>query len=325
VFSSASDALFLLDARSEAINECNASAAKMFECVDASELVGLRPENLRKTRWSEAENKTIREALAGGGPWTQELEFQTVRGRRFWGQMAIVSLGQSAEGTRLLRVSDISGLKHAEEQLRSSLADKEVLLKEVYHRVKNNLQIISALLRLQARRVTDDGALEAIEKSINRVMAMSMVHEKLYQAQNLASIDFLQFAEGLVGFLNQLTEEETSDAVVRVSGTSLSLSIDQAIPLGLVLNELVTNAIKYAYAEGERGVINVSVGGGSGAPATIVVEDRGRGLPENESGEAPTGLGFRIVKMLVEQLHGELDIRSHAGLRVTVTVPEHHE
>jgi two-component sensor histidine kinase len=154
-------------------------------------------------------------------------------------------------------------------------------------------------------------------------MAMSMVHEKLYQAQNLASVDFLSFAEGLVGFLNQLTEGESSNAVVSVSGRSLPLSIDQAIPLGLVLNELVTNAIKYAYADGGSGPIQVTVGGGGSAPAKIVVEDKGRGMLEAESAETSSGLGFRIVRMLVEQLHGKLDVVSRGGLRVYVTFPMH--
>jgi two-component sensor histidine kinase len=174
---------------------------------------------------------------------------------------------------------------------------------------------------LQARRVTDDGALEAIEKSINRVMAMSMVHEKLYQAQNLASIDFLSFAEGLVGFLNQLTEGESSNAVIQVSGNPLILSIDQAIPLGLVLNELVTNAVKYAYGDGESGTIDVKVTGGGRNAAMVVVQDEGRGMPKEES----SGLGFRIVRMLVEQLQGELEIESCGGVRIRVTVPMHEE
>src|SRR5690606_37579589 len=118
---------------------------------------------------------------------------------------AVVRMAPESLGTTLVRVTDITELKRSEERLRASLAEKEVLLKEVYHRVKNNLQIISALLRMQARRVRDTAALEALENSISRVMAMSMVHERLYQAQNLVSIDFLSFAQSLIAFLNQLT------------------------------------------------------------------------------------------------------------------------
>jgi two-component sensor histidine kinase len=221
-----------------------------------------------------------------------------------------------------MRVTDISHLKESEARLRASLLEKEVLLKEVYHRVKNNLQIISALLRMQARRVTDRVALEALENSISRVMAMSMVHEKLYQAQNLVSIDFFSFAESLVGFLNQLTVGSRAPVVVDVTGAPLALSIDQAIPLGLVLNELVTNSLKYAFPEGREGRIDIAITTEEPGTARVRVTDNGVGLPADAGAdERGGGLGFRIVRMLVEQLQGTLTLENRGGLCVTVRVP----
>jgi two-component sensor histidine kinase len=220
-----------------------------------------------------------------------------------------------------VRVTDITELKQSEERLRASLADKEVLLKEVYHRVKNNLQIISALLRMQARQVKDTAALEALENSISRVMAMSMVHEKLYQAQNLVSIDFLSFAQSLISFLNQLTVGSRTDVVVELEGEPLALSIDQAIPLGLVLNELVTNSLKYAFPEGRGGRVRVQVATENPSTARVVVSDDGMGLAEGVDLENRPGLGFRIVSMLVEQLQGVLEIKNERGLQVTVRLP----
>jgi PAS domain S-box-containing protein len=216
---------------------------------------------------------------------------------------------------------DITERRQAQEALAMSLKEKEVLLKEVYHRVKNNLQIISALLRMQTRRVTDRHAVEALENSISRVMAMSMVHEKLYQAQNLVSIDFLSFAQSLVGFLNQLTIGGKSSVFVEVSGASLALSIDQAIPLGLVLNELVTNSLKYAFPEGRTGRVSIRILSDAPTAARVIVADDGVGLPPGVDLEKVTGLGFRIVRMLVDQLHGSFQIEPRGGMRVTVHVP----
>jgi PAS domain S-box-containing protein len=321
VFAGSSDALLLVDSATEAITECNPRALEMFEAEAAGDLAGLRVEALLREAPGEAEMREGRERLAHGEAWTREAECVTRRGRAFWGQVALARMATGAVGTTLLRVTDITTLKRSEERLRASLVEKEVLLKEVYHRVKNNLQIISALLRMQSRRVSDKHAVEALENSISRVMAMSMVHEKLYQAQNLVSIDFLSFAQSLVGFLNQLAIGAKAGGAVEVSGTSLALSIDQAIPLGLVLNELVTNSLKYAFPEGRSGRVSVRIMADGPGAARIVVADDGSGLPEGTDLEKAAGLGFRIVRMLVDQLHGSFQIESRGGLRVTVRFP----
>lgn len=321
VFASASDALFLVDTTTNLIVECNPRAAELFECTDARDLVGTNGASLQRRPLSKEEQDDGQRRLARGEVWTLELEYVTRHQRVFWGQLAVVRMAPEALGTTLLRVTDITELKRSEERLRASLADKEVLLKEVYHRVKNNLQIISALLRMQARRVKDTAALEALENSISRVMAMSMVHEKLYQAQNLVSIDFLSFAQSLVSFLNQLTIGSRADVVVELHGEPLSLSIDQAIPLGLVLNELVTNSLKYAFPEGRTGRVRIDVATEGPSTARVLVADDGVGLAAGVDVENSAGLGFRIVHMLVEQLQGVLEIKNDPGLHVVVRVP----
>lgn len=322
VFASSSDALLLVDTGTGAIVECNRRAVEMFEHDEARTLIDTPAQALHRRPMRDVDLEAMRARLERGETWLGEVQFLTARGRTFWGQLAVARLGAEVLGTTLMRVTDISHLKESEERLRASLMEKEVLLKEVYHRVKNNLQIISALLRMQARRVTDRVALEALENSISRVMAMSMVHEKLYQAQNLVSIDFFSFAESLVGFLNQLTVGSRNPVVVDVTGHSLALSIDQAIPLGLVLNELVTNSLKYAFPEGRAGRIGIAIATENPQTARVMVADNGMGLPEGTDTEGRGGgLGFRIVRMLVEQLQGSLEIQNSGGLRVTVRVP----
>jgi PAS domain S-box-containing protein len=321
VFEASSDALFLFDSVSNVIVECNPRAVEMFECDGPRDLVGSNGVSLQSDARLTAEHEAGRRRLDRGEVWSDEMLYVTRRGRTFWGLFSIVRMQPESLGTTLLRVTDITDLKSSEERLRASLGEKEVLLKEVYHRVKNNLQIISALLRMQSRRVRDRVAHEALENSISRVMAMSMVHEKLYQAQNLVSIDFLSFAQSLVGFLNQLTVGNQAGVTISVDGDPLALSIDQAIPLGLVLNELVTNSLKYAFPEGRGGRVVISVGSHAPGAARVSVADDGVGLAAGVDLDNSSGLGFRIVHMLVEQLHGELEVEPRNGLKVTVRVP----
>ncbi len=321
VFAGASDALLLFDNNTNLIVECNPRAVEMFECDGAAELIGTSGASLQKAPIAPAKVAQGRMRLARGEVWSDEQHYLTRRGRAFWGLFAVVRMTPETLGTTLVRITDISNIKQSEEQLRASLAEKEVLLKEVYHRVKNNLQIISALLRMQSRRVNDRVAMEALENSISRVMAMSMVHEKLYRAQNLASIDFLSFVEGLVGFLNQLTIGGQSGIEVEVDGEPLTLSIDQAIPLGLILNELVTNALKYAFPEGRAGRVRIHVGAAAGGRARVTVEDDGVGMDPDVDPENADGLGFRIVNMLVEQLDARLALETTGGLRAVIEVP----
>lgn len=322
VFAGSSDALLLVDSATGHIAECNPRAVEMFGYGGAHELIDTPASALQRRPLTGGELEELRARLERGETWTGEVQFLTAQGRTFWGQLAIGRMGADVLGTTLMRVTDVSHLKESEERLRASLMEKEVLLKEVYHRVKNNLQIISALLRMQARRVTDRVALDALENSVSRVMAMSMVHEKLYQAQNLASIDFFSFAESLVGFLNQLTVGARAPVVIGVTGQPLALSIDQAIPLGLALNELVTNSLKYAFPEGRPGRIDIEVAAEHARLARVRVTDDGVGLPQGADVEARGGgLGFRIVRMLVEQLQGTLELENRGGLCVTVRVP----
>ncbi|RME72055.1 MAG: PAS domain S-box protein [Verrucomicrobia bacterium] len=323
VFASASDALLLVDRRTQLILECNPRAVEIFECASMYELLGRDWTRVGRAPMAPEELERIGVKIGSGEIWSGEAEYVTMRGKRFWGQVAVSRMEPPSLGTMLVRITDISELKRSEARLRASLAEKEVLLKEVYHRVKNNLQIISALLRMQTRKARDRAAIEALEHSIGRVMAMSMVHEKLYQAQNLVSIDFISFVQSLVGFLNQLTVGSGTEVAIDVEGDELALSIDQAIPIGLVLNELVTNSIKYAFPETRRGArVRIEVHRGDDERARIVVADNGIGLPEAVDPERSDGLGFRIVRMLVEQLHGGLQYDSSSeGLRVIVDVP----
>ena len=165
------------------------------------------------------------------------------------------------------------------EDLRRTLNEKDTLLKEVHHRVKNNLQVVSSLLRMQSRLVTDPTAAKALYDSQQRVLSMSLIHERLYGSQWAGQIDFAEYARALV---NELFRSYGSANVTsRVTASPVRLNIDQAIPCGLILNELVTNSLKYAYPEGQTGELRIELCETTFNEVVLKIADNGVGLPEN--------------------------------------------
>jgi PAS domain S-box len=207
----------------------------------------------------------------------------------------------------------------AERELRASLKEKEVLLKEIHHRVKNNLQIVSSLLSLQARDVSDPAVLELLAQSRSRILSMALVHEDLYQSGNLAQVDFRHYLERLA--------ERTRTGIAAASGVviaadmdPLALPIDQAIPLGLLCNELLTNALKHAFKGRAPGTVRLLLRAAEGG-GELTVRDDGVGLPEDFRPGAGGTLGMELVWTLAEQLHGHVEAQSDGGAVFTVRFP----
>jgi len=211
------------------------------------------------------------------------------------------------------------------EQLRRLLTEKETLLKEVHHRVKNNLQIISSLLRMHGDRVRDPAAAAALADSRRRVISMALIHEQLYGNQQMNAINFGEYALTLTNELFSSCSWEGRKISSRVEAANVLLRIDQAIPCGLILNELVTNALKYAYPCGTG-----AEGGGevlielkkAGKEVSLSVSDAGVGLPPGWKLDNKRSLGLPIVDMLAKQLGGQLTLEQGPGARFTVTFPD---
>ncbi len=204
------------------------------------------------------------------------------------------------------------------EQLRQSLIEKETLIKEVHHRVKNNLQMISSLLSLHSDALTESSAIAALKESQQRIVSMAMVHEQLYGAKTLAEIDFSEYAETLINELVHSSTSERSRVSIHFAGAPVQLNVDQAIPCGLILNELITNALKYAYPEGREGVISVSCGEGSTETVVLAVVDQGIGLPAGFDWRNARSLGLSLVNLLAKQLGGSLTIEGETGVSAKV-------
>jgi two-component sensor histidine kinase len=196
------------------------------------------------------------------------------------------------------------GRARAEGQAQASLKEKEVLLKEVYHRVKNNMQIVSSLLNLQARKLEASPAHSALLESAERVTAMAMVHEKLYQTTDLASIAFADYLHGLTQHLLQLYR--LNNVEVRIEGENMRLGINNAIPCGLIVNELVSNALKHAFPDHRAGVIRITLTIGDDDRFILTVADNGIGLSEQFNLDDSPSLGLRLVSTLSKQLGAQL-------------------
>ena len=205
-------------------------------------------------------------------------------------------------------------IREEEEQLRRSLAEKESLLKEIHHRVKNNMQIISSLLFLQGQKSENTEVHAVIEESRNRVRAMALIHEKLYRTENLAQIDFNDYLQTLVAHLGATMARPNCQVEVDVEKGDIALSIDTAIPCGLIINELVTNSLKYACIDNRPGRVMVVLRRLTDNRVSIVVGDNGPGLAEGFEYESTKTLGMGLVRNLAEQLYATLEFRNENGL-----------
>ncbi len=204
----------------------------------------------------------------------------------------------------------------AEEEIRASLQEKEVLLKEVHHRVKNNLQIISSLLNLQASRQNDENLNSMFDESQARIRSMALIHEQLYQSDDLATVDFKDYLTTLVASLFRTFGRHAGRVRSELAIEPISLGLDTAIPLGLIVNELISNALKYAFPEGAAGTISLKVKHDSSGQIRLSISDDGVGLPD--SVDESSSLGLRLVGTLCQQLGTQLEISRHHTTCFTV-------
>ena len=218
------------------------------------------------------------------------------------------------------RTATLRELAVKEGQLIRSLAEKDTLFHEMHHRVKNNLQVVSSLLRMQSEVLKDPAAAAALKESHQRVLSMALIHEQLYTNQQLAEIDFEAFAQKLSSELfHSYAGREEDRVTCRLNTEKVYLKIDHAIPLGLILNELVTNALKYAYPrECPGGEVVIDLHEGEHSGVTLRVSDHGVGLPDDLDWRNSDSMGLPIVDLLTQQMGGSLKIHSKPGAAFTI-------
>jgi PAS domain S-box-containing protein len=266
-------------------------------------------------------------AVASGEPYSREQQITLPDGSRR--QLHLIGRPMRDADGQVRRifgtVQDVSAQRHVEARLRAALHEKEILLKEIYHRVKNNLQVVSGLLMLQSRQVGAGHAAPLLEQSANRVKSMALVHEQLYQQSDLSSINFADYLAQLVGNLGDSYAEVANRVRVRLDVRPVTLGIETAVPLGLIVNELLSNAFKHAYPAGRSGEIRVRLSMPAAGGIELEVSDDGVGLPAGVLPDAVPSLGMRLVVSLAQQLDATLDCSPRGGSGTCFTlqfVPE---
>ena len=242
-------------------------------------------------------------------------------GSEFPAEASISKLELEGRSMFTVILRDVTQRVAVEQQLTASLREKEALLKEIHHRVKNNLQVVSSLLGLQSRAIADVDVRRMFEESQNRIYSMALLHETLYQSEDLSRIDFPEYVRQLADHLFKSYGVAGGRIRLRTTLEHLSLNLDAAVPCGLIINELVSNSLKYAFPEGREGEISIDLRGQPGGMARLVVADNGIGLQSEVDWTTTRSLGLRLVRSLAQQLGAKIEVRPHGGTEINLVFP----
>jgi two-component system, sensor histidine kinase PdtaS len=221
----------------------------------------------------------------------------------------------------VINLTNITSHIEAEKKLSQSLKEKTILLKEIHHRVKNNLQIISSLLRLQSLYVSEDHLLGILNECQNRITSMALIHQKLYESKSFATINITEYLKELVIFLCNTYMMQTDNVKFEFPDKNISFPIDSAVPLGLILNELVTNAFKHAFRGTDQGEVMIKIMLANDGNVNISIKDNGRGFPNDVDFFNPSSLGLQLVHSLIEQITGQIKLVESNGTEIIVSIP----
>jgi len=302
----------------------------LFTTVNSrAELFGYKPKELIGKHFAEIltpESKKIgeenfRKAKEVKSDTRSQYEVEIVNpdGSISIGEVSISSIfkGGQFEG-RFGIIRDITERKKAEEQIRKDLETKNILLKEIHHRVKNNLQIIISLMRLQSQFQKDTQTKEVFKETQSRILSIALIHESLYKAEDFARIDLGGYIQKLCTHIFHLHQAEASRIKVAIDAEKIYVDITQGIPCSLIVNELVSNAVKHAFPENKKGVIAIELRKEKSDKVSLSIRDNGIGLPEEIDFRKPNTLGLQLVNDLSAQLGANLKIQRKEGLKVSV-------
>lgn len=321
LYEATSDAVMLLD--EQGFFDCNRATLKIFGCTVKEDFCGKQPSEFSTPFQPGGEDSEslakqhIAVAMETGSNRFDWLH-QRIDGSEFPAEVLLSAM--EIDGKKVLQavVRDITARKRSEEGIKASLAEKEVLLKEIHHRVKNNLQVISSLLRLQSRYIQDRRTIEMLKESQNRVRSMALVHEQLYQSQDLSKINFTEYIHNLANNLFQAYEVNERGVKLRMNIDSVYLNIDTAVHCGLIINELVSNSLKYGFIDRQKGEVYIECSV-KNQQFLLTVRDNGIGFPANLDFRNSGSLGLRLVCSLVNQLRGTIELNSSKGTAIAIT------
>ncbi|WP_455392107.1 PAS domain S-box protein [[Eubacterium] cellulosolvens] len=279
----------------------------------ADKLMGKNAFELIHPDYNEIAKENMHRTLEEGVARNLEYTLLKKDGSNFTGLLS-TALIRDAHGNPksfITTVSDISERKQVEEQIRDSLEEKEILLREIHHRVKNNIQVITSMLNLQSGHVKDKQYIESMKEIQNRIRTMALIHEKLYQSKDFAHIDFNVYIKDLINSLFRFYGVNINKIKPKIEVDGISLGIDAGIPCGLIINELVSNSLKHAFKNGTRGEIQIELRQESDDYIALIVGDNGSGFPKDIDFRKTETLGLQLVNTLVDQLGGTIELDSN--------------
>ncbi|MBN1384333.1 MAG: PAS domain S-box protein [Elusimicrobia bacterium] len=321
LFDSTLDGMFVLDAETMKIVLINRALEKMYKFDSMNDAIGKSPLDFIHPEDRDRAGKTIIKDMFEND-LRQVNEFRTIRKD---GKEIIIS----AVGTRteyqgklagLVSIHDVTERKKSEEQIRRSLHEKEVLLQEIQHRVKNNLQVIISLMNIQLKKIDDPKVISMFKESMSRISAIALIHTYLYKGGDISHVNMKEFIEELVRSLIMQYSLGKMKLSYSVDVDKLWFPINLSMPCGLIINELIANSLKYAFVKREKGKINVSISGSKNKEITLIVSDDGVGMPDGLDVSNSKSIGYRLIKTLSQnQLHGSFDVKSDKnGTTVTI-------
>ncbi len=307
----------IADAMRDVVTQVNREGIVQYVSPSVAQVLGYRgEETIGRSLFDRVhpeDRERVAAALLNAGPVGEgmmlEFRYQHAGGQIIWLEAVgspLFDERQTMVGA-VLGIRDISERKNAEDRIRASLREKEVMLKEIHHRVKNNLQVISSLLSLQSEHVPDDRVRRVLRDSQNRVRSMAIIHQRLYQSTNLAEINFADYIRELCAQLFRTYGAHEGSVHLETRADGIFLEVDKAIPCGIILNELVSNALKYAFPGEREGRISVEFVR-EGQEIHLVVQDDGVGMERVPDLRNAESLGLRLVNMLTEQLGGSVTV-----------------
>jgi PAS domain S-box-containing protein len=324
LFDSANDAIILTDLDNN-VTAWNKSAERIFGWNE-KDILGKKFMPLALDSKLQSDNEQIIcNAISGGVVSGIETVLLRNDGSRIDVSMTVSPLRDEKQNVVGLSgiFRDITERKKAQEQIENSLKEKEVMLREIHHRVKNNMQIISSLLRLQSGYIKEKKYKDMYMESQNRITTMSLIHEKLYQSRDLAKIEVCGYIKKLVNGLFISYDINQGKITAKIDVENVPMGINASIPCGLIINELISNSLKYAFPDGKSGEVRISLRSIGDGNFELIIADNGKGLPIDMDFKKTESWGMRMVTILVEnQLHGEISLNRDGGTQFHIKFKE---
>jgi len=263
----------------------------------------------------------FRDSIQGKASESYEVRFLNNSGEYLVGEILTTPILLDEGEVEILGiVRDVTERKKKDELIKRSLKDKEILLKEIHHRVKNNLQIISSLLKMQSQDFGNEEIKEIFRETQNRIMSMSFIHQSFYQSGDLSEVDFDKYVGKLVNNLFNIYDTDPLKVKFEIDTKNINLGVDTAIPCGLMINEIISNSLKHAFIKGSRGSILITLDEKEGV-CILNIKDNGKGIPESVQLGKSTSLGMVLITMLCDQIDGSITLKREGGTEYEVRFP----